>query len=424
MPAVSPQPQAAFPLVKFVIFAALTIGLVVKCVTATAVEVLRSPAPERALMINPDDGRSIVNRNDGALAATLAMPDPSVLVRDGRHALMDATLNSGAVRMLGLAAQARGDQGGAERLFELASRISRRDLLTQLQLIELSVQHKDVGRALTHYDIALKIYVGAERVLFPVLTNAIESPPVREAFSPILAERPPWLGSFLEYAIHAGGHSAAVASLLGTSAVAKAIDRSGMIDARLMQGLAADRQFDRLHQHYLAIAGTSAAAMTASQFSAENVRADLAPISWQIIPSPQLQANFVEADRGGDGFDLSVALDPGNRVLVMRKTMFLPPATYRFRAAIAFTSWSPDSSAGWLLKCATTGAEPILWQAVAGKAEATTIAGAPVVDRNCPVQFLDLVVTAGGQGTTPLQMTIGSPLLSTDQKVTASSPQR
>ncbi|MFV3464693.1 hypothetical protein ACNJFH_21305, partial [Mycobacterium tuberculosis] len=108
----------------------------------------------------------------GLAAQLLTQPD-----RDGSYArawrLAQAALQRDpmsvrAVSTLAFLAAEKGNAVQAARLLAYSERLSRRDLPTQLALIETKVQANDVVGALVHYDRALRTSKTSEAILVPV----------------------------------------------------------------------------------------------------------------------------------------------------------------------------------------------------------------------------------------------------------------
>ncbi len=378
---------------------------------ASSIEVFRNRAPDRVLAIYPGDGGSIVRRADNEIQVTAAAPSAVSLNRDARVALRNAPLTPGAVRLLGMSAELRSNLVEAQRLYDLSARVTRRDLQTQLGLIELSVRNGNIAGALRHYDIALRTHASAGELLYPILADAIQDPQVRQPFYVIARQAPSWLGTFLASAIRTGGHSNAVAEVVAAVGGPARVDPGGRLNTVLLQGLAADRDFPALRRFYARMPGADPRALTSIDFGANNIRPDHVPVSWQIVPSDSLQASFTVGAKGVS--DLSLSLDPGQEVLVARKLMFLAGGRYRFAADVRRTTWIAESRVRWLAKCALDVREPILWQseAAAEGEDRMTISGEVSIGTECPVQFLDLVVAAGSEAQQPLDLVAGSPRL-------------
>lgn len=129
------------------------------------------------------------------------------LERDPTHAI--------AVRALGFAADSRGQTERAAKLLRFASRLSKRDLLTQLWLIEYNVKRGDVPAVLQHFDPAISTSPEAMPTLFPILINALSDAQLVRPIAKMLDRQPWWLPSFLnQTALQAPSTSNAAALFL------------------------------------------------------------------------------------------------------------------------------------------------------------------------------------------------------------------
>lgn len=105
-------------------------------------------------------------------------------------------VNSHAVSLLASLADYEGDREKARSLFELAERLSRRNSVAQLWLIEDAVQRGDIGKAIGHYDRAMRVSVELRQALLPVLVEAANESAVRKQLVSVVAERPRWWREF------------------------------------------------------------------------------------------------------------------------------------------------------------------------------------------------------------------------------------
>lgn len=105
-----------------------------------------------------------------------------------------------AVTTLGTLAQLRGDLPKARRWMKYSEQLSRRDLATQLWLIEDAVGREDIADALHHYDIALRVKRGASDLLFPVLAQASTDPEIASELVRTLSAKPLWGEQFIAFA--------------------------------------------------------------------------------------------------------------------------------------------------------------------------------------------------------------------------------
>ncbi|MFI4975600.1 MAG: hypothetical protein ACHP84_13755 [Caulobacterales bacterium] len=106
---------------------------------------------------------------------------------DAMLAVRSDPFDVAAVRDLGLAREAAGDRVAADRLMDLAGRLSWRDAPTQMWLFRRDLAHRDMVHALDHADAALRQASddAARRPILESLAMAATDP----AAAPLLAQR-------------------------------------------------------------------------------------------------------------------------------------------------------------------------------------------------------------------------------------------
>ncbi len=196
------NPVAGRPLLKAALVVAVGLALIWVSMGVTFTLALGKYGPEQALgwwpwgaapkaaLANEIAARQDATPADLSRAETLA-----------RAALMREPVNLVAARTLGLIAAKRNDLAKAERYFAYAENLSRRDLTTQLWMIEKSVRENDIPRTLRHYDRALRTSRRAPDLLFPTLVAASNDPAIVEPLATLLASRPEWWHDFLGAAV-------------------------------------------------------------------------------------------------------------------------------------------------------------------------------------------------------------------------------
>lgn len=159
--------------------------------------VFRARLPDMALRLAPFDARAQANKAQRAL---LTRRDPDT-VREA-HALARAALRrdptaADAAAALGMIFALRNQAEGAERSFAYAQFLTRRDVPTQLWLLERNVQRDDIAGALAHFDIILRTSPPMAATLFPILVNASREPPIAAAINRLLRDKPVWWSDFV-----------------------------------------------------------------------------------------------------------------------------------------------------------------------------------------------------------------------------------
>jgi hypothetical protein len=177
---------------------------------------------------------SYVAERDIALAHRLAPGDARLTARFARSVLdadvspdslaeaealartalrRDATAVEAAAT-LGFVDELRGQGLRARRWFDYSEQLTRRDLPTNLWLIEHAVADGHVRSALRHYDIALRTQLGASSLLFPILASASRDGAIMPDLVRLLASGPLWSADFMTYLANNDKAPAAAAQLV------------------------------------------------------------------------------------------------------------------------------------------------------------------------------------------------------------------
>lgn len=291
-----------------------------------------------------------------------------------------------AVATLGLQAQMRGDTRQARRIFDYAQKLSRRNLATQLWVIEDAVARGDIALALRHYDIALRTSSGAPDLLFPVLGGAIGQPEVRRNMIALLRQRPLWAGDFVGFVAAGGIDPKAVAAVLqglrgsGVSVTAEAV--AFLINRLLDAGAIGDAW-----QYYAATRGVSDRRMSRDPDFEANLSTP-SVFDWTPISEPGIVTSFQRGPSGGL-FDFSTSSGTGG--VVLQQMQLLTPGTYRLEGRSTGIEQPTALLPYWVLSC--RGGSEIGRVTVPNSMQAGgRFSGAVTVPASCPVQVLALMV--------------------------------
>jgi hypothetical protein len=145
-------------------------------------------------------------------AKPTSAPD-SDSARLARQALLGEPSAADALTVLGFQAQLRGETARADRIFNYSLLLSRRELRPRLWEIEEDVARGDIAGAVRNYDIALRTSKQARIMLYPTLTAALRHPQVRREVLGVLAQRPVWEDTFLDFAASSGIEAVGVMQL-------------------------------------------------------------------------------------------------------------------------------------------------------------------------------------------------------------------
>jgi hypothetical protein len=352
-------------------------------------QVLAEDDPALAHRLAPWDGRITA-----ALAASLTGAERGDAERRrsddlARRALRQDATAVLAASTLGINAQLRGDTAAARKMFSYAERLSRRDLQTQLWMIEDAVGRGDITGALRHYDIALRTKKQSWDLLFPILENASAGPEVRAALVKTLAGKPLWAQPFIDHVAAKPSDPKASSALLldlsraGVSASDGAHAR--IIDALIGGGFAAEAW-----RHYAAIRpGADPRKSRDPGFTATSEP----PAAFDWVPAVRSGVTTSIERNGGRGmFDFFVQASAGGPLLMQAQA--LPPGTYRLDGHSTGIEQPARSLPFWTLVCRADRRE-LGRITVPNSGEASgSFSGRFAVPANCPVQDLVLVARA------------------------------
>lgn len=272
----------------------VAVGLVVLwlIVSVTAAGVFRTRSPDLVLKVAPYDG--------GARAikafALLSQPDVTKkpAAREARTLISEAIAKEPtslpAVRSLGLLLSLNDKPGAAARVFHYAESLSRRDLATQLWLIEWNVRQDDVAGALKHYDIALRTSPETSRTLFPILIAATAFPDVAAEVRRMLLTRPSWGPMFVRDLVY-GSKSPAVAASISRGLLnpANVGERPHLV--ALMERLVQARSYNQAWALYTSIRRSVAEESLVRDGSFEDDDT-IPPFEWALAQEPDLSAEL------------------------------------------------------------------------------------------------------------------------------------
>jgi hypothetical protein len=342
---------------------------------------LRNSAPDRAYALSPADGRIAA-----LISARLIGTDRSRAVALANQALERDPTAVPAVTTLGIDAQLRGDNADARRRFGYATILSRRNLQTQLWMIEDAIARQDIVGALRHYDIALRTSASAPELLYPVLASAISTPEVRAALVRTLLARPAWSPNFIGYTAGNAPDPRAAALLF------VALGHRGMTVPQNVQAVTVDQL---LTQDFVAEAWRYYAAMRPGsdryrsrdpQFGALLI--DPSVFDWAPVTSGAITAAI---QQNGNGGIFVFAAPPSVGGPVLRQYQMLPAGDYSLTGHSIDIQPASATMPYWTLTCRDERELGRVVIAPSNQAKGTFF-GRLRVPADCPVQILSLVV--------------------------------
>ena len=324
--------------------------------SVTAAGVFRESAPQLALRLAPYDARARAAAAQQALSSGL-QPSGALLDQmdvEARDAYRrDATALAG-VRIAGLIADLRQRHAAARRMFAYAEALSRRDMATQLWLIEERVQANDMDGALRHYDTIMRSSDEVKPILYPILTQATESPEIAVRVNRILREKPNWWRNFLTYFLGASNNPEALATVFR-----RTLDWSDSEDRELalplVSRLAGAHRFDLAWNAYVDLRGAEAGSPALLRDG--NFRNDrpLPPFDWAYATDGDLSPDRRLRENSARDFALYVPTASQVAGDVAKQLIRSPPGRYRIEALVGDVPDDPARRPLIRVSCADQG---------------------------------------------------------------------
>jgi hypothetical protein len=295
-----------------------------------------------------------------------------------------------AARTLALVSSvAEGNDVKAKRLITYAESLSRRDLPTQLWLIEKNVAANKIDGALVHYDRALRTNVGARDILIPILSEAAKQPAVAAPLAKMLAKRPLWWTEFADKFIFASDAPEALALTMGALRLDAKKDGERNFLQQTMVSLVEGGAPAKAYSIYLSAVGNARPPSTFVRNGGFAEMPTLAPFDWLLLDEADLAATRDRRDEGAGDWSLFLTAQNGRNGIVARQLLMLPPGSYRLGAIGGDMPRDAASVPVVSLICADKAATMLgRFRYTAGRANAAIDGAFTVPSAKCPAVWL------------------------------------
>jgi hypothetical protein len=328
-----------------------------------------------------------------SMLGNAAAPNSAKAKLDAQSAaLLHEPLSAAAINSVALLHE------GKQRLaiLKLVQRVTRRDGLSQLLLIQEAAAAGSIADALTHYDSLLVVAPNTRPILFPLLDNALSDPRIQRQISIYLESNKPWIGSFFDYIFVVGKQTEPAARALINADIRElAFDRREL-DQHALQRLAADGNTATLRDYFLSIKGAPDHALTTLSVDESDVSAQYAPITWRFAQTADYVAEPTRTKVDG-AYGMSVFVAPGAAGKVAEKMLFLPVGRYHIAGQIRSAEPSPGATTMLSFNCRSgPGSQPI-WssQNLLANGRGGSFSAELLVPNECPAVQVALTSTSG-----------------------------
>ena len=338
----------------FVVATAIAAGA---ALANAAVNILHTRAPDLALAIDTNDPVALIRKAELERAAGLTQRHNAAhTLSVVQRSVTRLPLNGPAFRLYGLSSVANADLDAVRAQMLVSDRMERRDVGAQLWLIENAVEDNDVNGALRHYDRALRIEESASALLFPTLTDAMDSALIRERFAPLMASNPPWLARFLRFAVSKSRNPVSLAELARARGGWPKGAAFSSLDTELLARLVGNGDFAAAADHFRRIDGADPSILKDLRITDASTNQRWAPIAWQPFQSDGVEAYFLASSTRAGGVEIEADIEAGFKGALARKFFALEPGTYRLSATMRAEDFAWQDVARWKVTCAGTGA--------------------------------------------------------------------
>lgn len=350
-------------------------------VTFSVAQLVVKRDPALAYRFAPYDGRITA-----AYATSLAGTEASLRDRTRSDVLAKRALQRdptavAAVATLGVNADIRGDKATARRYFAYAQQLSRRNMRTQLFMIEDAVERGDIPGALHQYDITLRVSPQLGEILYPVLASASADPVIRRELVKTLAVHPLWREGFIYFSAHNGPNPKSTAALfLDLHRAGVAIPETARTD--IVNALIAGGQTDTAWSYYAAIRPSADRRRSRDPRFAANLETP-SQLDWTPINDGSGLTTSIE----GGIFDFAAPASVGGPML--QQLQLLPPGTYRLSGHSIGIEQAVGNLPYWTLRC-QNGRELGRVEVPNSSVANGNFSGMFSVPADCPVQSLVL----------------------------------
>lgn len=340
-----------------VTFALITVGSALTAYRYAEVAVLRANAPLEAVKIVPQDAKALAKDWGGRFDNNPELKPSADDLIGIRNAVSAHPLEPKLLSIMGLAYEASGETRLAQEVMQIANRVSRRDGISGLYLIENASDSGDVKATLNYYNTVLLTQPNLYGALLPILASAITYPEIRKELRPYLQDRAAWMPAFLTVAAEKGSVIDLQALILPLPQMLPG-EESAPIYARILHRIVIEgNRASALSFAVATIPGLSAASLSSFRLDAATLDKRLGQFAWTFPPVDGIQTEI-----GGDG-SLQINSDPLARGTVAIRDLLLDPGSkYHLYQRLQHSSGTARIDARWAADCINETSAVRFWE--------------------------------------------------------------
>ena len=374
-----------FPSVRWwhVFSAIVALALTFVSARSAAIGLFASGMPSQALVLDASNPIALMRRIDNDIGdGGLNVPPKANWRPDAVASLRRQPINPSALRTLGFVAASQGNQIQARSLILLSQRLSRRDGLAQLWLVQDSAKRDDAKGALAHMDIALSVRATLGPIIYPMLLQVIEDPRYAREFANLVVSDRPWLLGFLTFANTDNPNPAALANVVGfVGRLPPGVDFRAQ-ETNILWSLANAGQLDRAAKLVVELRRATPATLADGRFLQATIDPKLGPFAW----SPSVEADVSSAFEPGG--ILRATMTSGKGSIILQRYFALSDGPYVLTAKARSDIEDVDANIGVTVECTSTTYALINNVTATVSSKGGRVGNAFRVPPNCPLQLV------------------------------------
>jgi hypothetical protein len=374
---------------------AIGVGFGVLIVREGMARELAGEHPEQALRWKPGHADALARAAEEQIAmrGDAGWPRADELAR---RSLAAGPIQARPIRLLGLAADARGDDVRAEALMRLAGERSWRDAPTHFWLFNRLLARRDYRSAMVHADAVMRRYTPGRPLVFAEITSALNDPAARDAVVRIMATDPPWRTAYIQAL--AGDDATAGAALDLLARLKGSAHPPSEMEVRLvMLPFFKQSRYPQAYLLWVEFLPAEALPHLGDIYDGDfQGLPGSAPFNWKAESTGGYAVEFGPGP-GGDRA-MHVTYDGQMRAVLAEQVLLLPPGRYELSLRSYLENTQSDPTLEWRIGCLPMPPELLKFEDAGEPFVWTTRGGRFEVPAGCRVQQLQLRGIASGQG--------------------------
>lgn len=369
-----------------------TAGLAYAAFSAAFVNISASANPMVARTFDGNDPVALAASADMLLTEGLTDANAARVRALANGSLSAQALNPRALRLLATSLDQSASDSQRLALLTMSDRLSRREIGTQLLLIEKNSQTDAIGETLKHYDIALTTNRGAQENLFPILATAIEDKAINREFAGLMASKQPWMDAFIRFKLERDKESNALVDAGNAARVRPSGPAFDEMKQLLFERSLRTGNYAAARQFYAKYQVAEPGLLQTARFSPPQSVRQGALMRWQLFELPYILPQITRAEASSP-YQLIVEASSSARGTVASKLMMLPPGRRRIAIDYGNVAFTPASFATWTLRCVGVKGDPVIWTADVANAAPTR--ATITIPPQCGAQMIELAISSG-----------------------------